>query len=230
MGLPNPGLRALLAQGLWQERKEPFMISIASVADTKKKRLEEIRIMIDLLVMFKETFATSFGLQINLSCPNTGHDPKELIKESAEQLDIAGRLGVPLMPKYSIASAPIEAMLELEHHPYCDAICVSNTLSFGSEGIDWQKVWGTKTSPLAKFGGGGYSGKKLGPLVREYISRLRDAGFKKPINGGGGILCQNDVTLYRDAGASSVFLGSVAMLRPWRVKGIIAHANSLTWR
>ena len=230
VGLSNPGLATLLATGEWQKRTKPFWLSVMSLADTPPKRLEEFRLIVGMLGLFKESFFAPFGLQINLSCPNTGHNPRELIGESAKVLEIAGTLGVPVMPKYSIASAPVEAVRELNDHPNCDAICVSNTLPFGWQGIDWQSVWGSATSPLAQLGGGGLSGKILRPLVCEWIARLRDAGFTKPINGGGGILCPKDVDYYHNAGASSVFLGSVAVLRPWRVEAIVNHANSLSWR
>jgi len=230
VGLSNPGIGALLGTSEWQKRTKPFLLSIMSLADTPKKRLEELRLMVETIGFAKDSFSAPFCLQINLSCPNTGHDPHELIGESAKILEIATLLGVPVMPKYSIASAPIQAVRELNDHPGCDAICVSNTLPFGWQDVDWQSVWGSKTSPLAKLGGGGLSGKTLCPLVCEWISRLRDAGFTKPINGGGGILCPEDVIRYHNAGASSIFLGSVAMLRPWRVKKIINQANNLNWR
>lgn len=228
VGLSNPGLDALLKTGKWQKRTKPFLISIMPITDTLNERLEEIRLMVEKIG--KEKFSAPFGLQINLSCPNTKHDPHELIDESAKMIEIAASLGVPVMPKYGIASAPIQAIRELNDHPDCDAICVSNTLPFGWHGINWQNAWGTKTSPLAKLGGGGLSGKTLCPLVCEWIARLREAGFTKPINGGGGILCPKGVSLYHHAGASSIFLGSVAMLRPWRVKSIISQANNLNWR
>ena len=230
VGLSNPSLGALLGTGKWQNHPEPFLISIMSLADTPKRRLEELRIMVEMLGFCKDSFISPFGLQINLSCPNTGHDPKELIGESSEVLAIASKLGVPVMLKYSIASAPIRAVLELDKNPDCDAICVSNTLPFGWQDIDWQGVWGTKVSPLAKLGGGGLSGKSLRPLVCEWISHLRDAGFTKPINGGGGILCEEDVQSYYNARASSIFLGSVAILRPWRVEGLIDYASDLNWK
>ena len=230
VGLSNPGIGALLGTDKWQKRTKPFLLSIMSLADTPKKRLDELRLMVETIGFAKDTFSAPFGLQINLSCPNTGHDSRELIGESAKVLEIAASLGVPVMPKYGIASAPIEAIRELNDHSGCDAICVSNTLPFGWQGVDWQSVWGSKTSPLARLGGGGLSGKTLCLLVCEWISHLRDAGFTKPINGGGGILSPEDARRYHDAGASSIFLGSVAVLRPWRVERIINKANNLNWR
>lgn len=231
MGLPNPGIDKLLSEGKWQKRKQPFMISIASARDTPEKRLEELSEIILSLKVSHKNFHAPFGLQINLSCPNTGHNLSEVIAESENALIQASFLeNVPLMPKYSIASAPIQAIMELEKNPCCHGICASNTLPFGWEGVNWQKAWGATVSPLAKLGGGGLSGKTLCPLVCEWIARLRDAGFTKPINGGGGIMSCKDVKSYHDAGASSIFLGSVVALRPWRVNSIIKYANSLMWK
>lgn len=229
VGLSNPGIGLLLGTGRWQSRTEPFLISVMTLAGTTDKRLEELRIIIDTIGFEMDKFSAKFCIQINLSCPNTEHDPSELIAEVAESIEIASSLGVPIMPKFSIASAPIQAIMELNSNPNCDAICVSNTLPFGWNGVG-KDVWGSKISPLEKLGGGGLSGKVLLPLVCEWITRLRDAGFTKPINGGGGILCSDDVYRYHEAGASSIFLGSVALLRPWRVEEIINHANNLTWK
>ncbi|MBI4121277.1 MAG: hypothetical protein HY457_03410 [Parcubacteria group bacterium] len=227
--LSNPGLEALLGTGLWQMRTEPFLISFMSLAETAEKRLDEYRAAVDMLGGAKDQFSAPFGFQPNLSCPNTGHKPSELINESTKVLEVLAPLGVPVVPKYSVASAPVRAVLELNQNPNCDAICVSNTIPWGWSEINWENVWGSKDSPLARLGGGGLSGAILKPFVCKWIGALRNAGFTKPINGGGGIFSRGDIWDYRSAGASSVFLGSVAMLRPWRVRGLIKEANQLVW-
>lgn len=230
MGLPNPGIKALLDAGKWQERTEPFFISIMAVQDTLQKRLDELARMVDIIGEHKNLFYAPFGLQINFSCPNTGHDLAKLIEESIKALDIASALDVPLMPKFAIDTALIGRVMELNYHAWCDAICVSNTVKFGWSGINWQEVWGTDVSPLTHLGGGGLSGPALLPYACEWIRDLRHMGFKKPINGGGGIFCKEDVNKYHQAGANSVFVGTVATHHPRRVAGIIRHANTLTWR
>lgn len=228
-GLSNPGIRSLLGRGLWQEMQKPFFISITSLADSKRARVEEYKALAYLIGIHMQDFKSLFGIQVNLSCPNTDHDPHKMIAESAEVLEVLSALNVPLMPKYSIESAPLGAIMELNENPNCDAICVSNTIKFGWSGLDFKQVWGSYESPLAHLGGGGLSGKALKPLVCEYIQKLRRLGFDKPINGGGGILCRRDALDFYMAKASSIFLGSVAFLRPWRVQGIINYANSMHW-
>ena len=230
VGLSNPGLLALLKTRGWQKRAEPFFISIMSLEDTPQKRFKEFRIIAEMISYFKKSFSAPFGLQVNLSCPNTEHSPSELISESAEVFEILSVIDVPLMPKYSIASAPIKAVMELNGNPNCDSICVSNTLPFGWPGINWRKVWGSSVSPLAHLGGGGLSGPELLPHVCRWIRSLRDLGFEKPINSGGGIFCPSDVDKYHQAGADSIFVGTVATRHPRRVLSIVQHANQVKWR
>jgi dihydroorotate dehydrogenase len=230
VGLSNHGLLSVLNTGRLQQRRQPFFLSFMSVAGTKAERLTEMRAAAGILRRRKQQFQAPFFLQVNLSCPTSGHDPAELISEAVEMLETARFADVALMPKFSIASAPVEAILELGKHPACDAICVSNTIPFGWPGINWKKVWGTDVSPLQKYGGGGLSGRYLKPLVCDWIARLRDAGFTKPINGGGGIFSTEDISDYCEAGANSCFLGSVVPLRPWRVQSLIRYANGLYWR
>lgn len=237
VALSNPGLEEFLKTGLWQQKENPFWISIMSVAETVETRKYEMLSMIELINDYKYNFRTDFGLQINLSCPNTNHDPCALISEADEMVRIAGKLNVPIMAKFSIASAPIDALLELENNPSLDAICVSNTIPYGwqpgllyknmsNASLDWENIFGIN-SPLEKIGGGGLSGPVIKPFVLHYIKELRKAGFKKHINGGGGISCADDVNLYKKAGADSIFYGSVANTRPWRVEEIIKRADGI---
>lgn len=230
VGLSGPGLSTLLETDSWQQRTAPFWISFMSVAATKIERLAELWHAVTILSFEKVHFKSKFGFQINVSCPNTGHNTGELIGEMLEVIKIAKLLEVPVMLKFAVDTATPLDMMVLNHHPDCDAICVSNTLKFGAPGIEWEKAWGNKISPLSDLGGGGLSGDTLRPLVCDWIKCLRDKGFTKPINGGGGILHSAHVHEYYSAGASSVFIGSVAALRPWRVRSIINEANRLTWQ
>lgn len=235
VGLSGPGAEVLLETGLWQKRHEPFFLSFMAVGETKNERITDTLNFLDMLDRYLPDFEAPVGLQINYSCPNAGHYcdksgmyERDFLSEVLITMAYAHGFGLPAMAKFNILT-PIGMVKELCRFDFCDAVCVSNTIPWGQlpESIDWKRIFGSLESPLAKYGGGGLSGKPLLPLVVDWVKRAREAGITKPINAGGGILSEEDVNVLYNAGASSVFIGSVAILRPWRVKKIIDYANAL---
>ena len=229
LGLPGPGLEALLAAGRWQRRTEPFFLSFAAIAETAEGRLDETRRFVRILSAALPDFAAPVGLQVNFSCPNVPHGepPPDPVAGFRAELDEYAALGVPLMVKLSVTQ-PVADARAIAEHPACDALCVSNTIPWGEmpDRIDWHRLFGAR-SPLERFGGGGLSGAPLLPLVAEWVSEARRAGTAAPINAGGGILRPADADLLHRAGASSVFVGTIAMLRGWRLARTIRRANRL---
>lgn len=226
-GLSGPGFKALQDTMKWQQQKKPFMISFMPRESTPEKRKEEILRFKEEVARRLAGYGVTFVIQINASCPNAGVNPAELAAEVLEWLNILQSLGVRIVLKWAV-DMPVEALLELEKHPALSGVCLSNSVKFGklADRIPWGFIFPfSKESPLKRFGGGGLSGRYLLPLVEEYIVKLRKLGFKKHINAGGGILSWRDARRLMRAGANSVFIGSVAMLRPWRVQSIIRHMN-----
>ncbi|HWY75915.1 MAG TPA: hypothetical protein VN281_09880, partial [Verrucomicrobiae bacterium] len=162
---------------------------------------------------------------LNFSCPNTGHDLEELLKEIDAALMIAGRLGIKLVVKLN-ALTPVEAARDISQHTHCDALCVSNTIPYGKlpELIPWEKYFGAE-SPLKKYGGGGYSGKDLLGIGLKWLHNARARGITKHINYCGGILKLAHAKMAFSFEADSISLGSIAFLRPPRVRGIIRAIN-----
>lgn len=234
VGLSGPGAWRLFKDGRWQKREKPFFISFMSVSDYRNKRLDELREFISVFKVFLShgfKAPASVGLQLNFSCPNVGLHSCELADEIYDSLSIASTLDIPLMPKLNVLF-PLEVVKEISEHPHCDALCISNTIPWGKlpDKINWKGLFGSDVSPLAHYGGGGLSGKPLLPLVAEYVAQIRERGINKPINAGGGILSMRDVYSLYDfmtPGRDSIFLGSITMLRPWRVKRIIRKTNKL---
>lgn len=226
VGLSGPGAQALLGDGRWQRRTEPFFLSFMSVAQTVDERWRELALFVALLQPRLREFRAPIGLQINFSCPNVGVHSAALVEEALSALGIASKLGIPLMPKLNIL-APVAVAKEISEHPACDALCVSNTIPWGSlpDRIPWRELFSSDESPLAQYGGGGLSGAPLLPLVAAWVRDARAAGITTPINAGGGILAPRDVDVLHDAGASSVFIGSMAILRGWRIARTIARAR-----
>lgn len=227
VGLSGPGLEFLLKTNRWQKIEKPFLLSFMSIGETREERLQELREAVALLKKELPNFKAPVGLQINFSCPNTGHAQEELVADIHESLKIASELGVPLVPKISVMIPPDKAK-EIMQDPNCDALAVSNTVPWGDLPADVRKMFfRTETSPLAKFGGGGISGKYLLPLVEQWLYQFKKFNVGKPIIAGGGILKPHDVNRLVEAGASAISPGSVVMLRPWNMKAIIKRGHQL---
>ena len=225
LGLPGPGLKTLLGTGRWQRLTSPFFLSFMAVKESPQDSLSEVRTFVQMLKNELPNFGAPVGLQVNFSCPNV--HPREHIANFSGHLDEYRALGVPVMVKLS-ATQSVESAMLIAEHPACDAICVSNSIAWGAfeDRIDWRGLFGNE-SPLKEFGGGGLSGAPLLPIVTEWVRKARSLGLNKPINAGGGILKPSDVNVLLDAGASSVFVGSIAFLRPLRVQRTIRHANQI---
>lgn len=229
VGLSGPGAEFLLSTGNWQKLDRPFFLSFMSVAADKLERLQEAQVFADLLQRHASEFQSPFGLQVNLSCPNTGHDPSEIAKEAREILEVFQILredeGIPIVPKFNVLF-PVRSVFDLQD--LCDAVCISNTLPWGTTPpgsmIPWNTLFQSSHSPLKHLGGGGLSGKPLLPLVYKWVKEARAGGVVCPINAGGGILGPKDVNVLAEAGADSVFLGSIAILRGWRLRKTIKRA------
>jgi len=203
-----------------------------SLGDTLEQKLKEAKNLVELLMKLKSDFRAPFGVQVNVSCPNTGHPTKKLINDSLSILEVFKPLSVPLDLKIGVVdalSAGIFFIKEIEDSGLCDCLTCSNTIPWGKlpEQINWQKIFGTDISPLAHLGGGGLSGKELKPIVLNWLKNVRQAGISIPIKAGGGILDSRDALDYVDAGASALEIGSVAILRPWNVQDIIQTVRSV---
>jgi dihydroorotate dehydrogenase len=225
-GLSGPGAEELLNWGEWQLRTQPFMISFMSTDSSEHTRLRELEAFVNLLYRHLPSFQTKLGLQINLSCPNVGLDPSALVGEALTSLDIASQLDIPLIPKIN-ALVPADVVAEMARHPGCAAICTSNTIPWGScqEYIPWEKFG--HESPLKHLGGGGLSGKYLLRAVLPQIREIRRLCPDLHINACGGIMSAADVDRVHLAGASSISIGTVATLRPWRTRRVIVRGHEL---
>lgn len=234
VGLSNPGAEVLLRYD------QPVVISFMSIAKTHVERLEEARAFAKRLTLWIAAHpGVKIVLQLNVSCPNAGHDPAELLREALLMLGIVEVLDIPVMVKVNVL-APVEMVRDIAAHPACDALVCSNTVPFWQNPtgfvnqIDWKRYFPDGVSPLRRRGlaqDGGLSGAPLLPLVAEWLQRVRDAGIDKPINAGGGILKPGDVdTLVRAGlrrGIDSVFISSIAFLRPWNIRATIRRSHEL---
>jgi dihydroorotate dehydrogenase len=225
VGLSGPGAEWLLATGKWQARTEPFFISFMSVEKESDDRLREFAQFVELLKRELPRFKAPVMLQINVSCPNVGLEYRKLLRDVERMVQLAAPLGIVLIVKLN-ALVPPGSAVELCGLKDLDGICMSNTIPYGElpNEINWKKLFG-QVSPLAHLGGGGLSGRPLTPIVERWIRDARAAGFNKAIIACGGILSIADADRMLEVGADLIELGSVSILYPWRVRGIIRHVN-----
>jgi dihydroorotate dehydrogenase len=228
VGLSGVGAENLFARGLWQRMANPFFISFMSVEATKEQRVEEAKSFARVFAREMPSFSTKVGLELNISCPNTAHCSLSLIDDAVDQLQAFSGLGIPVILKVN-ALTPIEAIVRIAASGLCDAILVSNTIPWGQlpDKIDWRGIFGSTVSPLRHLGSGGLSGYPLLSIVAQWIFEAKDKGVSIPIIGGGGILRRSDVDYLHANGADAVSIGIVAIIRPWRVRGIIEKARQL---
>lgn len=233
VGLSGPGAQKLLQAGRWQTLDKPFFLSFMSLAKTKADRLEELNEFCGLLFHYLPPHDHPYGLELNFSCPTSGHDLGELVNEIGESLDIAGCLGVPLAIKVNALAAP-ERIAEIGKHQELDCLIMGNTIPWLelTDQIDYRELFGTTVSPLEsrklnKKAKGGLSGPPLLPIHCAYIQNLRDCGYSKPIYGCGGIRSRNGVVSYFNAGANGIEVGSAVITTPGNTKEMAQAAYEL---
>lgn len=231
VGLSGPGAPELLRRNRWQQhRGGPLMVSFMSVAPSVADRLDELDEFVSLLSPTVHQWNSPVGLEVNVSCPNVDveADPTHQVDEIGQSLDRTARLRVPVQIKINALMSPAAAA-QFATHEACAAITMGNTLPWGKkpDRIDWAFLFGSLKSPLAHLKGGGLSGKPLAPIVAEWIAAASDCGVHKPIWACGGIYSAKELRAMKAAGASGVQLGTVAILRPWRMRTLIRYANEL---
>ena len=230
VGLSGPGVYELISKNVWQNLSSPFLISFMSLGETLEEKIRETNQFVELIADELPKFKTSVGIQVNVSCPNTEHPTNEMIRDSLSILEVFSPLNVPIDLKIGAADAyevGTDFIKEIEASGLCDCLTCSNTIPWGkmSDWINWRRLYGTLKSPLSHLGGGGFSGKPLLPIVINWLKQMRDAGINMSIKAGGGILSQDDALQMFTSEADAIEIGSVAILRPWRVRGIIGIAQ-----
>ena len=237
VGLSNAGFWKLFFDGRWQSLSEPFMLSFMPKGERLEEKLSECRGLVhDFLYQYYDRpcgcFASEFAMQINFACPNTGTDPSAFLSEVNAMLEAFAPLreaGIPLVANFN-ALVPLKVLFEAEK--FCDAFWIGNTVPWGTTGIDWSlfaKGKGKQSweSPLRKRGipaDGGLSGPLCFQFTFDKVYEATESGIRLPIIAGNGVQTPKDVDLLRLAGASAVAVGTVALMRPWRMRAIINRA------
>ena len=230
--LPNLGLERHLWYGKWQERKNPFQISISLMSNTLQGKIAEVRQICLLLLQYLPLSKHKYALQLNESCSNLGRDQKQDPSETIAVLEEFRRM-IPelvIIVKYDLTVTP-ETIVAVK--PYCSAFCIGNSLGFGKlMSGEWWKKYFPNGSPLAKYFGekfpGALSGIPLFELLMQWLIKMERKDDSVVIIAGDGVFRKKDIErLSLIKIVHGVALGSVANLRPWRMHSLITYGNKI---
>lgn len=246
VGLAGFGLEFYLKTGNLYKITDPFFISIMLMALDASGQEAELREICEIINRYKP-FKAPIALQINYGCPNSGHKLDEYHSRICNQTEITkSLLGIPVVANVN-ALMPTDILIDVSR--VADGLCIGNTIPWkGTDRIDWSR-YGERSPirnqldpirleidlenrqiiPVEKRSkdmiDGGLSSPVCLPLTIEAVQKLRDSGVKIPIIAGNGIRTTKDIFDLGKAGANAVFVGSLAVVRPLRMKGIISFAH-----
>jgi dihydroorotate dehydrogenase (NAD+) catalytic subunit len=215
VGLSNPGIEAWV-RDWWPRaanRGVPVFASIMPVDDGEAYWMASV---------LADHCAGLAGVEINLSCPNVEHrftDATTVISRIVREVKLVTKLPVIVKLAWQDDFIGIcKALEEQPEHHCADAFHLINTVPWATakDGL----------SPLAHLGGGGVSGWPLDHFSLLALSMAKANFIQTPIISGGGIMSAAQAVHRLTLGAGAVSLGSVYLLRPWRVNGIIKAVES----
>ncbi len=145
------------------------------------------------------------GIEFNASCPNT--DPA-LLKNAEMVVGVCQAIkeetDLPLLLKLSYVQPYIEIAKALEGR--VEAIDINS--------VPWDIIFPDRESPLARYGGGGVSGRIAQPFTWKMVSEL-SRNTNIPVIGS-SIWEYEDISRLRMLGVSAFHFGSVFLPYPWR--------------
>jgi len=197
VALRNPGIEWLVKKvGPKISRKKLKLIaSVYFKSETEMLEIAEMLNGMDLV-----------AVEVNISCSNIlaspfWHGPEAIVQNCRELKKV---LRHPIILKISVEHEVEQFLPQLRG--------VVEAISINS--VRWRLIFPKKKSPLARFGGGGVSGKVTQPIVWPFIMDIVRQ-TRIPVIGS-AIWDYGDMAAVRRMGAKAVSFGSVFMPYPWR--------------
>lgn len=164
-----------------------------------------------------DIFAAKLGklklayIEANPSCPNVENEQQK----PAEMLKRLQHSGHPIVLKLSWEQVQDREFIE-SVDGYVDAYHAINT-------VPWNYMFPNRDSPIERYPHGkqgGVSGTYLRRYAQWAVKHLKSI-TAKPVIGGGGIFCLDDVTALQLSGADAFSIGTCFLYYPWRPNRII---------
>ncbi len=147
------------------------------------------------------------GVELNLSCPNTlsvNHQTTDKILTLCERA--SQKTHFPLIAKLSYTHDYVTLISQLENCKRIEAVSINS--------VPWPSLYPGNPSPLAHYGGGGVSGKKIQPITWKMVSEMAQLS-KIPVIGP-SVWDYEDIERILSMGARAISFGSIFISKPWR--------------
>lgn len=197
VGLTNPGIE------WWCRKIGPKVDSkkiplVGSILGTPQELVEMAGMMNEFDLI---------GLEVNASCPNTGDDLLKntgVVIHGCEVVREVSRF--PVFHKLSVVHDISTIVREVVAGGLAEAFSINS--------VPWAKVFPGVTSPLAKYGGGGVSGKVAQKFTWPLVVQLKNMTDIPVI--GPSVWDFEDIETLRRFGADAISFGSIFLKYPWR--------------
>lgn len=200
-GLTNPGFEWFLP---WitpyaRDTSIPLIVSIFSDAENSAEELGHMALKIE------RSRLPFVAIEFNTSCPNTGHGVEKNVETIVRGVRAIRRnCDLPLGLKVAVGQDYETILKEVEGEiQYLDI-----------NSVQWRIIFPDRISPLAKYGGGGVSGKIAQPYTWNLVENLVSITSVPVI--GPGMWKYGDLAQVRTLGAKAVSFASVFTFFPWR--------------
>jgi dihydroorotate dehydrogenase (NAD+) catalytic subunit len=145
------------------------------------------------------------AIELNASCPNTD---KELLENASLVLDMVHAIR-------QATTHPIILTLSVVHdYVHIAKSCEGMVEALAINSVPWSVAFPGEASPLARFGGGGVSGRAAQTWTWKMVRELARATSIPVI--GPGVWTFDDIARLRELGAKAISFGSIFMRYPWR--------------
>ncbi len=208
VGLTNDGFDRWLQKDLPIIQRHNYQVIVSITGPAGKGCVEMAERLNDL--------KNVVGVEFNASCPNT--DPT-LLKSSEVVVGICQEIKKvtehPLLVKLSYIQPYLEIARELKGT--AEAISINS--------VPWNIVFPDKESPLARYGGGGVSGRLVQRFTWQMVSDLSKDGSIPVI--GASIWEYEDIRRLQKLGASAFHFGTI-FFWPWKPSSYVRKRRKET--
>lgn len=209
IGLTNPGIDC------WVEKVAPRIPDdYQMIVSIEANEAQDVDEMIGML-----NRQEILGIELNLSCPNTASANNRTLDKTLAVCEVAAQKSRhPVIAKISYTHDYLALAQKLQGLGKIEAISINS--------IPWNILYPDQTSPLARFGGGGISGKKIQPWTWKMVQEISQIP-KIPVIGP-SVWDYEDIDRIFRLGAKAVSFGSIFISYPWRPTSFVRRWQEKT--